>query len=210
MRVELSGSGPNRPVVLAAGEGAFLYILGPGIREFLRKSIAPLRLLSLDREGVVTVLRSGRAHLGVAALDVVPPDLQATLLCKVEQVVALPQDHPLARKRRLTIKDLAGTRLVVPTAERPHRQMLSAALRTANVTWEVAVEASGWELMLHFVKLGMGIAVVNSVCNNPRGLITRPLPELANVHYYLLHLDSGKRSETQQELAHLLLKHAMR
>jgi DNA-binding transcriptional LysR family regulator len=118
----------------------------------------------------------------------------------------MPQDHPLARKRRLKLSDLAGSRLVVPTADKPHRQMLSAALQSSGVDWEVAVEASGWELMLHFVKLGMGIAVVNSVCAIPRGLLTRPLPELPKVHYYLLQLGMSARSVAQQELAQLLLK----
>jgi DNA-binding transcriptional LysR family regulator len=207
LKRELLGTGELRPVVLAAGEGAFLYILGPAIREFLRKEIAPLRLLTLDRDGVLNALRSGKAHVGVAALDSVPADLSARLLCKVEQVVAMPHDHPFARKRRLTLRDLEGSRLVVPPIDRPHRQMLSAALQSAGVSWEVAVEATGWELMLQFVRLGMGIAVVNSVCSIPRGLQTRTLTELPKIHYYVVQLRTGAKSETQQELSQLLLKH---
>jgi len=153
-------------------------------------------------------LRSGKAHVGVAALESTPSDLNASLLCKVDQVVAMPQDHALSSRRRLSLKDLSGSRLVVPPPDRPHRQMLSAALQSAGVDWEVAVEASGWELMLHFVKLGMGIAVVNSVCSIPRGLVTRSLPELPKVRYYLVRRDRGPRSGAQHELAELISRHS--
>lgn len=207
---ELSGSGPVRPVILAAGEGAFLYLLGPAIREFLRKSSAPLRLVTVDREGVLTALRASKAHIGVAAVDTVPSDLIARPLVKVGQVVAMPHDHPLARKRRLKLTELKDCSLVVPPIDRPHRQMLASALSSAGVEWTVAVEATGWELMLHFVKLGMGLAVVNSMCAIPRGLVTRPLADLPKVQYYLLQTDARTKIAAHQELADLLVKNALK
>ncbi len=48
------------------------------------------------------------------------------------------------------------------------------------------VEAGGWELMLHFASLGMGLAIVNGCCRLPPGLIARPLEELPRVRYQVL------------------------
>jgi DNA-binding transcriptional LysR family regulator len=51
-----------------------------------------------------------------------------------------------------------------------------------------AVEASGWELMMRFAELGMGLAVVNEFCTPPRGTVRRPLVGLPAVHSQLLRL----------------------
>lgn len=205
--VDTLHSGASRqPVVLAAGEGAFLYLLGGAIRDFIRRAEVPLRLLTLNREGVLDAIESGRAHLGVASIDTVPPGVKATLLCKLDQMLVMPNNHPLARKRRVTLSSLRHERLVVPPASRPHRQMLAAALQSAGVDWEVAVEASGWELMLHFVRLGLGLAVVNSHCKIPRGLTARVLSELPQIHYHLFHLEGAAESEPVARLAGLLTR----
>jgi DNA-binding transcriptional LysR family regulator len=48
------------------------------------------------------------------------------------QVVARPA-HPLARRRRLALRDLAGEMWIVPAADAPYRRRLDAAFRQAGV-----------------------------------------------------------------------------
>lgn len=186
-RRELAGADPADPVVLAAGEGAFLYLLGPGLRDHRRRAQAPVRLLTLDGEGALEAVRSGRAHLGVASLESPPSDLRSEVLVRVPQVLVVPARHALASKSDIRLTDLTGARLVVPPPGRPHRTMLSRLLDAAGVSWEVGVEASGWELMLHFVQLGAGLAVVNGSCRIPKALKARPLRELPAIAYHIFH-----------------------
>jgi hypothetical protein len=174
-------------VVLVAGEGTLLYLLSGPIHEM---SLAPdvrVRVLTRDRDGIVSALESGEAHLGVVPLDAVPDRLDATLLRTVGMKVVFAKGHPLARKRRLRLRDLAGQRLILPPADRPHRQMVARALASANVPWELAVEAAGWELMLRFARLGIGLAIVNDICSVPRGAVSRPLRELPGLRYMVAH-----------------------
>ena len=63
--------------------------------------------------------------------------------------------------------------------------MLSQMLQSAGVEWRVAVEASGWELMLHLVRLGIGLAVVNACCRMPSGVSGRPISELPSLQYFV-------------------------
>lgn len=175
------------PAVLAAGEGAYLYLLGPGIRAHLAQGRHRLELVTADGPGVLESLRCGRTQLGVAALETLPRDLSAEPLTRVAQVLAMPRKHPLAARRTIRLKDLSGAELIVPPAGRPHRTMLSQLLQSAQVEWQVAVEASGWELMLHLTRLGMGVTVVNACCHIPAGLVARPIPELPTVQYHLIH-----------------------
>ena len=192
------------PVTMAAGDGAYLYLLGPAIQRHLRRASSPTTLLTLDRESAIAAVRAGKAGLAVAPLETIPPDLEATLLTTVGQVLVVPKGHALAKKKTLKLRDLAGVRLVVPAAGRPHREMLSRMLQSAGVNWEVAVEASGWELMLQFVKLGAGMAVVNACCNIPKGFVAVPLPDLPSLSFHIFHLRGQSR-----EGDWLLLKNAL-
>ena len=183
---ELRGGGGRWPTVLAAGSGAYLYLLGPAISDFIGKGRYPLKLLTGDRDRTLALVTSGEAHLGVAALGGLPAGLESEPLTEVGQVLAMPKDHPLARRRRIALQDLESTALVVPPPDRPHRMMLNHRLMDAGVTWQVAVEAGGWDLMLHFVGLGVGLAVVNGCCRLPLGLVAKPLPELPPVRYQVI------------------------
>jgi DNA-binding transcriptional LysR family regulator len=233
---ELSHRDVDGPIVLCSGEGAYLYLLGEGLRRFttehgcphppaprraprasgagaapksLRGSVAQgaapatpeLRLLVRDHEGTVHAVRTGEAHLGVASLETPPDGLRADLLTEVGQVVLLPASHPLAEKRAVRLRDLAGERLVVPPEGRPHRTLIAQSLRAAGVRWRVGVEASGWELLTRFAELGFGLAIVNAFCRIPDGLVARPMPELPSRAYYLLQRRDAAREGAVASLA---------
>jgi DNA-binding transcriptional LysR family regulator len=170
-------------VVLAAGAGALLYVIGEGLRAFTRQQTSQLELLTVDALGAVEAVRSGLAHVGVGAIDSDPEGLEVRPLTTVEQVLVLRRDHQLARRRRPSIVHLAGERLVLPPKGRPHRLMLENALRVAGANVTLGAVAGGWELTLKLVELGFGMAVVNGCCDVPRGLVTRPLRELPSVRY---------------------------
>ncbi len=182
LRGELAGSKSREPPVLCAGEGAYLYLLGEAVSRLLASG-APLRLLTRDAEGTVEALLVGQAHVGVGVVERVPDELESELLREVPQVLVVPRQHPLSRRRRCRLADLQGARLVAPPLGRPHRVALDLAARSAAVTWEVAVEATGWPLTLHFVELGVGVAIVNGCCRLPPGLSAVPVPELPPTRY---------------------------
>jgi LysR family transcriptional regulator, low CO2-responsive transcriptional regulator len=178
---DVHGTAPARVPALAAGEGAYLYLLGdvvhPGIR-----------LINGDRARTLTAVRTGRADLGVAVLDVLPADITAVPLAAYPQILVMPDDHPLAARRHLTLADLADAALIVPPPAGPHRITLERALRAAEVPWSLAVEAEGWPLMLHFASRRVGLAVVNGCVPPPPGLTGREIIDLPAVPYYALHL----------------------
>ena len=133
----------SRTVVLAAGEGSLLFVLGQAIRRATHQPRVDLRILSRDREGVLGALRTGEAHIGVTALSVAPDDLAAVRLRTVGMSAVMARGHRLAKKRSLRLGDLDGERLIMTPSGGPHREQLERALAHANVSWERAVEASG-------------------------------------------------------------------
>jgi LysR family transcriptional regulator, low CO2-responsive transcriptional regulator len=197
----------EQPLSLAAGEGAYLYLLGAGIRAYQREARSRLRLANLDRDGTVAAVTSGKAQLGVAPLESLPDSLMATHLTTVGQVLAVPAAHRFAARSRLKLADLAGERLIVPPAGRPQRQMLGALLQSQQVPWEVAMEATGWELMLHFVALDAGVAVVNACCRLPKGVVAVALPELPSLRYHCFHLRGLPAAAPVMRLRAVMLAH---
>ena len=84
-----SGSA-RRPVSLCAGEGAYLYLLGPALAQFRQGEAGALQLLSGNHERTAELLLSGEAHLGVSAPDTAPDGLTAQLLTEVDQMLVVP------------------------------------------------------------------------------------------------------------------------
>lgn len=198
----------SAPVVLCAGAGAYLYLLGPAISRFSETPASPMNLVTGDRDRTIDLMNSGEAHLGVTALDGMPDGLTATTLTDVDQVLVVPRDHRLARKKTATLADLEGESLIVPPPDRPHRSMLNRMLMNAGVSWRVAVEANGWELMMHFVCLGIGLAVVNGGCRVPPELVAKSLKELPGIRYHILERPDARQHSGARALKALLLQTA--
>lgn len=205
--VETLRSGSARgPVSLCAGEGAYLYLLGPSLAQFCQDEAGALQLLSGNHERTAELVLSGVAHLGVSAPDTTPEGLTSQILTEVDQMLVVPAGHRLAAKSQVRLRDLDGEALIVPPQSRPHRVMINRMLMDAGIDWNVAVEASGWELMLHFVSLGLGSAIVNGCCSLRPGLIGRPLPELPRVRYQLLQRTGRQLNDAATELKAVLIE----
>jgi DNA-binding transcriptional LysR family regulator len=201
----LTHGASQQPVVLAAGEGTYLYLLGDVIQRFTGRSKALLKLMTCNSEETLAAVRSGKAHFGVAAFDTYPEGLVVTELLTTPQLLVLPKSHPLATKRTIKLRDLANVQLIAPPPARPHRQMIAKLLQSANIPWSVSVEVNGWELMLHFVKLGLGCAIVNGSVTIPKPLIAKPIKELPYTRYVLVHHENVGKSEQQKLFKELLI-----
>ena len=186
LRAALEGSDAE-PIVVAAGEGAFLYLLSDGIRALVRDAEIALRLVTLPGEDALAALRDGRAHVAVAVLPELPADLEGHVLARVGAKVVMPRGHALSRRKRLSPKHLDGQPLVLPPRGRPHREAVLRAFADAGASADVTVEAHGWEVLMHYAGLGLGVAVVNGICRTPARLVSRPFVGLPRATYWLLH-----------------------
>ncbi|HET9933364.1 MAG TPA: LysR family transcriptional regulator substrate-binding protein, partial [Polyangiaceae bacterium] len=161
-----------------------------------------LRILTRDREQALSAVLLGEADLAVTVADEVPPAVLARPLLRVSASVVLPAAHPLARKRAVSLASLSGERLIVPPLGRPLRAALAHAFSEARVSFTPSIEVTGWELMLCFAELGLGVAIVNDFCKAPKGTVKRPLRGLPSVQYQLLRLRERRPTESARALEH--------
>ena len=203
---DIRGDAAAESVTLAAGEGAYLYVIGNAVREFVRESEVRLSVLTLGGPSAVTAVLEGVAQLGVGVVDLVPRGLATQQLLSCPMMAAIPKRHRLASKREVSLQDLAGETIVLPPEGQSHRAFVGRALASVGVHLEQTVEADGWPLLLHFASLGLGIAVVNGVCTAPRDVVLRKIPELGTVSYRVFSRKNEKLSLPAQDLQRRMLK----
>jgi len=202
-------TGRDRPAVtLAAGEGAYLYLLGKALSQFSGPGASPhLQLLTRNRDESIQAVRAGQAQLGIAPLGTVPADLRAVRLTVVGQALVVPRAHALAARKSVRLRDLKGMQLIVPPAGKPHRELLGRLLQAESIPWQPSLEANGWELMLRFAQLGFGATVVNACCRIPKGLAAIPLSGYPPLEYHVFHAADRAPNAHVQRLLDALLAH---
>lgn len=191
---DLRGAPPSRAPALAAGEGAFLYLL-PLAR--LRAS-APIDARVVDGEEALRAVREAEADVGVAAVDA--GDLETRALADVGSALLVPSRHRLAGRARVRAADLDGERLVLPPAGRPHRQAIELWLAGAGARVEIAVEARGWPLTLRLAEAGLGLAIVNDLCPTPKRMRAIPVRGLPRRRYVAFRRPGALRSAAAERL----------
>ena len=182
---ELRGERGDQPVVLAAGRGAYLYLLAPALRRFQRAD-GRLRLVVAGGDEAVSMVAEARADLAIAAVTPPGAPLVAHAVRVTRHVVVVARDHALARRRRVRATDLDGDPLVVPPAATRHRAAIEAGFAAAGAELAIAVEAADWDLMMQLTALGAGPCIVNDMCRAPAGTVAVPFEALPPVTYQLI------------------------
>lgn len=108
-------------------------------------------------------LLSGRIDLAFVRLPENPDKrLEFLFLFHETAVIALPDRHPLAHRRQLSIRDIADEPLIVPERRsRPHSHDLTIKLfNEAGLQARIAQIADEKQTIVNLVAAGLGIALV--------------------------------------------------
>jgi DNA-binding transcriptional LysR family regulator len=140
------------------------------------------------RDGVASLVnalvRSEEADIGVTGGDVPDPLLEVLHAGVDRLVVVCPKTHALAKQRRIVLKDLLRTPLVLTAPETSVRAVVDAALSTAEGTPEIACEPTYMMTAVAMVRGGLGVTILPQSAREVRaepGLIARPIDHPAFV-----------------------------
>jgi len=160
LREDLS-SEPEGDLAIGAGETALLHLLPETVLRFRARHPA-VRLLFRHqrRDDSLAALAAGTIDLAVRSAAELPPGMLAETLIDIPRVVIAPAAHPLAGRKRVSWKHLAGESWVLPPAGTEGRRELALRIADAGGTLQVSVETGGWELVKRYVSLGLGLSAV--------------------------------------------------
>jgi LysR family cys regulon transcriptional activator len=123
------------------------------------------------------------AEIGIATESLSDYQELVTLPCyEWEHVLVLPQGHPMARKERIALEDIAAEPLVTYHPSFTGRTRIDQAFAHKKLEPRIALEAIDSDVIKTYVRLGLGIGIVAEMAvrddGNNNDLIVRPLGNL--------------------------------
>lgn len=155
--------------------------LAESLRRFHQKFPGvQLSLFDLTSTEQLHQLQGGELDAGFLRPPVALPELECRFIEESSQVLALPANHRLARKRRIEWRDFDGEGLVMIHPSRQHRyyDTFLAACARAGAKPYAAQYAHDIQTKLWLISAGFGIAPTSSRFTETRrpGLVFRSLP----------------------------------
>jgi len=150
---------------IAAGESTILYILPEPIRRFTRQyPKIEVKLHNVTGRDGLAMLRADEVDLAVGSMPEVPDDISYRPVVTYHPKLITPEGHPLATKPEVTLEDIAPHGLILPPRHLSTWRMVDLVFRQHGVSYQIALEAGGWEVIKKYVELGLGISIVTDVC----------------------------------------------
>ena len=152
-------------LTIAAGESTILYIL-PGPVSLFAEQYPGVRLKLANETGRngLAMLRADEIDFAVGSMLEVPEDIIYRPIVTYNPVLITPLDHPLAKKKKLKLEDISPHGLILPPRHLSTWHIVKMVFAQNNVSYQVALEAGGWEVIKKYVSIGMGISIVTDVC----------------------------------------------
>jgi DNA-binding transcriptional LysR family regulator len=120
------------------------------------------RLTVVPAPQVVEDVRRGECDLGVTFCCPPQPDIVKVASIPEPIVLVVPNDHPLAGVKSVTLNDLEGRSLALPDVTFGVRRILDRAAQEAGLaaTLNPALSSNMFEALREFVRCGAGIAIL--------------------------------------------------
>lgn len=133
---------------------------------------------ALQAPALVSRVAAREFDVGVCYGPVSHDGLQAERVAVGELVCVLPENHPLARKKTLTVTDLQREPLISYDPQDILRGKVDRLFAKASLVPNFGVQVGQTMVAIRLVQLGVGIAVVEPfyfAAMRPQGLVARPL-----------------------------------
>lgn len=166
-----STTGPSE-IHVAATQYLILYVLIDVVRRFHRRyPTIRVRLSNYTEQEVEdTLLRTPDTALGVAAPYELPAGLEYVHLFSLEWRLITPPNHPLLRRKQLSLSDLVDLPLILFERGSTGRQHVIDAFQERGLSPRTAMETTNTEIIVRMVEAGLGVSVVPLM---PGGRVTR-------------------------------------
>jgi len=144
------------------------YLL-PHVLPMVRKAFPRLELLLVEEktEVVLERLREGKLDAGILALPVHEDSLHIEPLFEEPFLLAVPDSHPLASRRRLRLEDLAHESLLLLEDGHCLRDQALEVCQLSGAGERAGFRATSLETLRQMVAAGVGITLLPTLAVNP-------------------------------------------
>lgn len=137
------------------------YLLDPFVRQFFQQHPeVALHVTYTNWNHISAAIISGEMDLGVVACPDTNRSLETVPLRDEELVVVFPPEHPLAKRKSLLAKDLAGEPFVAFQSNIPTRHHIDKLLKAKRTSVDVTLEFDNIELLKRAIMVGGGVSIL--------------------------------------------------
>jgi DNA-binding transcriptional LysR family regulator len=144
---------------------------------------------------VNTLVRNEDVDIGLTGGDLSDAAFEVLHSGVDRLVVVCPKEHPLARRRRVKLKDLVSVPLVLTAQGTSVRAVVDAALASASYTPEITCEPTYMMTAVAMVRGGLGVTILPGAAREVLAeplLVARPIDDAAFVRPIALIKKRGR------------------
>ncbi|HTH61028.1 MAG TPA: LysR substrate-binding domain-containing protein [Paraburkholderia sp.] len=156
---------------------------------------------------LVQTLLTRQAELGVAMFSLDHPNIEQRSIYEDHLVAVLPQDHPLASRPALHVRDLENVDLIGYSADTPFGGLIQQLFATTDIAMRLAVEVRLTHAACALVQAGVGVTIADEVAVLGQvwpGVVIRPLLPDITMDVNVLHARFEPLSGLAQEFLNTL------
>lgn len=179
---------------IAAGESTILYILPPFVKSFAQLyPNVELKLHNVTGRDGLEMLRAGEVDFAAGSMLDLPDDIEYHPLFSYDPFLITARGHPLAQQQEVTMEDIARHPLILPPRHLTTWRVVDLVFKQHNLSYQVRLEAGGWEVIKRYVEMGLGISIVTGIClTGQENLATIPINRYFPQRTYGIVLRKGK------------------
>ncbi len=163
--------GRRGTLIIATSSAVCTYYLTNIIKQFINK--APnIKFKLITRTNIAEIqsmILDGTAHLGIGArgYPVLSSRLNFIYWKSFDRLLLVNKEHPLCRKKAVTIHDIAKYPLMLYKEGSILRKDVEESLNRNNLPYEIVIEMDEADNLKKFVEMGIGISVLSSLTITP-------------------------------------------
>jgi len=151
-------------LVIATTDFNARYVLLPAIQKF--RAAHPkvsFSIVSADPTLAAQMVAAGKADLGLcSATPEMTNDLLSYKCFDIERAVVVPRGHPLARVKRLSLKQIAAYPLIVYDSRLSGGSRVLSAFEEAGIKVQIALSATTADAIKAYVAAGIGVGIIQA------------------------------------------------
>jgi DNA-binding transcriptional LysR family regulator len=145
---------------------------------------------SLPSRQIAELVSIRQFDIGIVELPLSRLNIQMVPLNPVRTVALMPDEHRLAKKKKISIKDLDGERMVLPSPHSYIRYLIDDAFSACGAVAEVAIESPSSTIACALAQAGRLVTLVSYWTALPytrEGLTMVPIEESMSSRYGLIY-----------------------
>lgn len=181
-------------LTVATNQSVAAHILPPRLEVFTgRFPSVEINIHNLRTADILASVRDGTVDVGIVLIDPDVPWLRTRKVLPYEMVLVTPRDHPLQKRRRITLADIARYPFISYTKDTETRRLIDQPFEKVRQKISIRMALGSTDLIILYVSLGYGISIIHNLNideANRVNLHIRPLKKYYGREYiHLIYRD---------------------